>query len=406
MDTLNLPTPFPAVSLQDRSRLPEVSGADAVTWIDPNLPCEIVYHIFSAYPDLPGLAVLEDDLPIGLVDRSDFLLNMGWQYGWSLYAKQAIRRLMDPNPLMVEDGTDARTTLVELLAGESRNVRQGYLVVTKGRFLRMETTNDLLRRIVEHMHSENHRLRDETAKSHAANRTKSRFLASMSHELRTPLNAIIGFSQMITDHQAHRLTGQQIADYAGDVVESGEMLLSLINDILDLAKLEAGKMEASPTLSDSRRLLESCIRLMKPDAAKREVSIGTETLDGMIYADPRQASQIIVNLLSNAVKFTSFGGSVTVTGRLADDVFAVTVADQGPGIPDADLERIFRPFEQAETKTDHKPDGTGLGLAIVGHLAVINGASISVANGADGGAVFTVAFQTHRAGFDAATATP
>ena len=142
---------------------------------------------------------------------------------------------------------------------------------------------------------------------------------------------------MIADHQAHRLTGQQIADYAGDVVESGEMLLSLINDILDLAKLEAGKMEASPTLSDSRRLLESCIRLMKPDAAKREVSIGTETLDGMIYADPRQASQIIVNLLSNAVKFTSFGGSVTVTGRLADDVFAVTVADQGPGIPDADL---------------------------------------------------------------------
>jgi len=374
--------------------------------VPPDTRCEVVYHMFSVHPHVAGLAVIEDDRPVGLVERTEFLLKFGWQYGWSLYAKHPITRLMDPDPMIVEDGTDARTILINMLADHEDAVRSGYIVAHQGRFLRIETTTHLLRRLLGHMQGENRRLREERTKAEYASRAKSRFLASMSHELRTPLNAIIGFAQLLQEHKILRLDDDKISEYAHDISDSGELLLSLINDILDLTKLEAGKTESEPMNNDARALLETCVRLARPSGAKRGVEIERIDLEGAIYADPRQTSQIVINLLSNALKFSPVGGTVTLATEVRDDEIDITVRDRGPGVPDEDRERIFNPFEQIDGRDGIKPSGTGLGLAIVRQLVDANHGRIRVDEAAGGGALFTVTLKTNRVAFESATRQP
>jgi len=224
-----------------------------------------------------------------------------------------------------------------------------------------------------------------------ANQAKSDFLASMSHELRTPLNAIIGFSEVLLERFFGELNEKQ-ESYASDILDSGRHLLNLINDILDLSKVEAGKMELQQSRVHIKNLLESSLIVIKEKALVHNIRLTVDVSKGIeITADERKLRQIIFNLLANAMKFTPDGGSVTVTARrvasdkLQDarkdlqpetDFVEISVADTGIGIPREEQESIFEPFHQVKGGMQDKTPGTGLGLPITKSFVELHGGRI------------------------------
>jgi signal transduction histidine kinase/DNA-binding response OmpR family regulator len=247
-----------------------------------------------------------------------------------------------------------------------------------------------------------------------ASEMKSQFLATMSHELRTPLNAIIGFSEVLNDGLAGDLTGEQ-RGFVGDIHASGRHLLSLINDILDLSKVEAGMMTLEPEPVDLAPLLQGGLTIVKERALKQRVSLALEIEPGLprFAADTRKVKQIVFNLLANAVKFTPEGGRVRVAARRvareevalpagragrmgappeseAREFVEIAVADSGIGIAGEDLERLFQPFVQVDSALARRHEGTGLGLALVMRLAGLHGGTAGVASAPGEGSTFYV----------------
>jgi two-component system cell cycle sensor histidine kinase PleC len=198
----------------------------------------------------------------------------------------------------------------------------------------------------------------------------------MSHELRTPLNAILGFSEIISQECFGPVGQDRYRDYAGDINSSGAHLLSLINDLLDVAKIEAGHMDIAPHPLDPARTFDIALKLVGIKAREKdqELAIIVEPSAPPLYADERAIKQILINLVSNAVKFTPNGGRIeVVAGRSAGGDFQLTVRDNGPGIPRDKLEMIFTPFNQVDNRFDRQAGGTGLGLALVRGLAELHG---------------------------------
>jgi signal transduction histidine kinase len=220
----------------------------------------------------------------------------------------------------------------------------------------------------------------------AANRNKSEFLANMSHELRTPLNAIIGFSEVLIEKMFGELNDKQL-DYLRDIHASGHHLLTLINDILDLSKIEAGRMELDLTRFDLTELLESSLTLVRERASRHGLNLELKVDDAMgeWVADQRKVKQVVINLLSNAVKFTPAGGSVTLRARLlpATDgstggAAEIAVIDTGVGIAADQQALVFEEFRQAGGDHLRKSEGTGLGLALAKRFAELHGGTIRV----------------------------
>jgi cell cycle sensor histidine kinase DivJ len=211
---------------------------------------------------------------------------------------------------------------------------------------------------------------------------KSRFLATMSHELRTPLNAIIGFSEMLREEDALMIGAKQRHDYAHLINESGHHLLSVVNGILDMSKIESGNFELVPEPVASERVIAESCELLALRAHQAGIELAVRLPDALpgIIADKRALLQIMLNLLSNAVKFTNRGGKITVTAVVAsghDDREAahlvITVEDTGVGIGAEDLRRVGEPFFQARSSYDRRHDGTGLGVSIVKGLLALHG---------------------------------
>jgi len=214
---------------------------------------------------------------------------------------------------------------------------------------------------------------------HAASRHKSEFLANMSHELRTPLNAIIGFSQVLDERLFGELNEKQ-AEYIKDIHESGNHLLSLINDILDLSKVEAGRMELNLKKFDVRVALDNALTLVKERSLRHGITLEVD-LDsslGTIVADERKFKQILLNLLTNAIKFTQEGGSITVNATGAKNLLKIVVSDTGVGISLEDQKLIFEEFRQASVKDGQASEGTGLGLTLTKKFVEMHGGEISV----------------------------
>ena len=248
--------------------------------------------------------------------------------------------------------------------------------------------NDELRRLYQEL---------ETASRH-----KSDFLATMSHELRTPLNAIIGFSEVLHEQMFGELNERQRA-YVEDVLEAGKHLLSLINDVLDLAKIEAGKMELELSEVPITEVLRSAVSMHSERASRAalELSLAVEPEEIMVSADGRRVRQVVFNLVSNAVKFTPPGGRVDVFARLDDGEVEVAVADTGPGIAPDQLETIFEEFKQA---TDGKQfEGTGLGLPLSRRLVELHGGRLWVESAVGSGSTFRFTLPTRQ---EAVTASP
>ncbi len=207
-------------------------------------------------------------------------------------------------------------------------------------------------------------------RAEAANHAKSEFLANMSHELRTPLNAINGFSEIMSSEMFGALGHPRYKEYAGDILNSGQHLLSLINDILDMSKIEAGKMTLRFEPMAVEEVVEDALRLMRQRAEKAGLKLRTHLpILPEIEADYRAVKQVLLNLMTNAIKFTPQGGTVTVSATTADNELHLTVADTGIGIAEKDLQRLARPFEQIETQFAKTKEGTGLGLALTKSLA-------------------------------------
>jgi two-component system, NtrC family, sensor kinase len=221
-------------------------------------------------------------------------------------------------------------------------------------------------------------LDEKSRELEAASEHKSAFLANMSHELRTPLNAILGFSQVLREGMAGEINGKQ-AEYLDDVLSSGKHLLALINDVLDLSKVEAGEVELEIRPFSLREALESGIVMVRERATEDDVrlAIGLDSSVDLVEGDERRIRQVIFNLLSNAVKFTPAGGSVDVTAARVNGEVRVSVADSGPGIASEDHERIFEEFRQAEAGIS-QGEGTGLGLALSKRLVELHGGRIWV----------------------------
>jgi signal transduction histidine kinase len=234
-----------------------------------------------------------------------------------------------------------------------------------------------------------------------ASRHKSEFLANMSHELRTPLNAIIGFSEVLLERYFGELNEKQ-DDYLKDVVSSGHHLLALINDILDLSKVEAGRMELEVAPFDVGHALEAGIVMVKERASKKGIALALAVGDdvGRVEADERKIKQIVFNLLTNAVKFTSEGGQVTLSARRTHDAIEIAVADTGVGIAPEDLGKIFEEFGQARNQAG-QTEGTGLGLALVQRYAALHGGSVRVESTVGHGSTFTVSIPARNSAADA-----
>jgi CheY-like chemotaxis protein/nitrogen-specific signal transduction histidine kinase len=223
-----------------------------------------------------------------------------------------------------------------------------------------------------------------------ASQVKSEFLARMSHDLRTPLNAVIGFADLLLTQQAGALTDKQ-QRYLGHVANAGRHLLELINDILDLTRVEAGRLEIHPEPCEVPPILEETLALFRTQAQAKRITLAVEIGSplGELMADRIRLQQIIHNLLSNAVKFTPEGGLVTVTARQTGLELELTVRDTGIGIPPEDHQRIFEAYEQAGS-TEGRQKGTGLGLAITKRLVELHGGSIRVESAPGQGSAFIV----------------
>jgi two-component system, NtrC family, sensor kinase len=223
-----------------------------------------------------------------------------------------------------------------------------------------------------------------------ANQHKDEFLASMSHELRTPLNAIIGFSEVMLERLFGDVNAKQ-EEYLNDILSSGRHLLSLINDILDLAKIEAGRMELEPADFDLPQAIDNSLVLVRERAMRRGITL-EQSIDprlGEIKGDERKIKQVMLNLLSNAVKFTPEGGRIEVRAVLAGAVAEVSVADTGVGIAPEDHVAVFEEFRQVGTDYARKHEGTGLGLALARKFVELHGGTIRVESQLGRGATFT-----------------
>jgi signal transduction histidine kinase len=261
-------------------------------------------------------------------------------------------------------------------------------------------------------------IQDKAWQLEEVSRHKSQFLASMSHELRTPLNAIIGFSDVLLDPNLGPLPEEEQREFLANILTSGKHLLRLINDVLDLSKIEAGKMELHPEAVSLVEMVEGVLGAVKSLATKKRIQVTSDLPPDLApaWADPPRLKQILYNLLSNAIKFTPEGGTVTVTARIAEggrgaegqrgrgepglapmppgppaprQFLEVSVADTGIGIPAEDLRRIFEEFEQVADPTRPKQEGTGLGLALVKKLVEMHGGTVRVASTPGQGSTFT-----------------
>ena len=312
-----------------------------------------------------------------------------------------VRRIADPD----QTGACSQTSEVQLADGRwlqinERRTRDGGLVsvgtditvlkrhqerLRESERRQLVTIGDLYasRKILEKQTAElslaNANYLAEKERAEAANRAKSEFLANMSHELRTPLNAILGFSDIMLNQMFGPLGSEKYDEYTKDIHDSGKHLLNVINDILDMSKIEAGHMKLECETIDLSPLIEETLRFMTIPAESKGVHIDRDICEGLtLCADRRAVKQILLNLLSNAVKFTGEGGSVQLRARKCSNAVTLSIRDTGIGIPREALRKIGQPFEQVQSQYAKSQGGSGLGLAISRSLVMLHGGTIRV----------------------------
>jgi two-component system, cell cycle sensor histidine kinase PleC len=372
--------------------------AENVPPLTAHASCDTVFQRFAKDPDLLALPIVEGQTPIGLVNRSDMMALWASPFGRSLYERKPVSHIMDVRPLVVDVGLHLDALRAIILHENPGALMRGFILAREGLYAGVGTALSLLRLAVATAERRNQELQAAKLGAERANRSKSQFLANMSHELRTPLNAIIGFAELLHNQTFGPIQQPRYVEYAQDIHASGVHLLSLINDILDMAKIEAGRVE----LNEGRVRLSECIaasaRLVRHRAAEARVSLAIHLDEDLpdLIADERAVRQILLNLIGNAIKFTPADGSVRVSARLEAGCVELSVVDTGIGIAAEHLATVLTPFGQVANELTRDHAGTGLGLPLVKSLAELHGGSFGLSSEVGRGTA-TVRFPAWRA---------
>jgi len=320
----------------------------------------------------------------------------------------------DVTPLVSQMARDGRTLIAVVIAtfallyiallfivrhADRSVVRRHEAILLEQRAQSLQEKNKDLEQEVAQRRQAEAALRRARDESELANRSKTEFLANMSHELRTPLNAVIGFSEIMRDELLGPLGDKRYSQYARDIHGSGAHLLEIINDILDLSKIEAGKHDLVEETVELPAVVKSCLILLGERAHSAGVTLVQRLPDGLpsLRADSRKVKQILLNLLTNAVKFTRSGGSVTVSAaRRASGDIAFAVTDTGIGIEPEDFERVMAPFGQVDSGLGRKYEGTGLGLPLARAFAELHGGTLELDSVPGEGTTVTVVLPKER----------
>jgi two-component system, cell cycle sensor histidine kinase PleC len=276
-------------------------------------------------------------------------------------------------------------------------IKQHEQKLIDGEKRRIATINDLrhsqqaLERQTDELADLAEKYAEEKTRAEDANQAKSKFLANMSHELRTPLNAIIGFSEIMESAMFGPLGAPRYTEYSRDIRASGQYLLDVINDILDMSKIEAGSVHFEPETVRLDEILADSLRVISGRAVEKRLTLNSDIAPGItLHADRRALKQIALNLLSNAVKFTPEGGGISVHGRTRRGMVTIVIADNGIGIPREALHKLGRPFEQVESQLTKRYQGSGLGLAIAKSLVEMHGGAMRICSVLDNGTMVVV----------------
>ncbi|MCG8490870.1 MAG: ATP-binding protein [Sneathiellales bacterium] len=367
--------------------------------VDSHIYCRDVAELFRQKESTRGFAVVEAGEPVGIIARDELTIRLASQYGHAVYGRRAVTELMDNNPLIVELKDDVHDVEKRIAEGYPNALLSGFIIVENGFYRGMGTGLSLLKSSVERTRVRNAKLEAITEQAQQANTVKSQFLANMSHELRTPLNAVIGFSELIVQEVYGKIEQEKYKDYARDILDSGRHLLSMINDILDMSKIEAGRYELKEQPIDLDRALVNATKMCRVLADEKNIELSYSGVDGhpILKGDERAVKQMLLNLVSNGIKYTPPNGTVSVSADFsANGTVSIEVADSGVGIEEALLEKVLEPFAQAGADINNKTEGTGLGLPIVKALAELHAAEFLLVSNVGIGTTATLIFPAER----------
>ncbi|MEX0298473.1 MAG: sensor histidine kinase [Kordiimonas sp.] len=349
--------------------------------VSPAETCGKVYERFTSDADLAAIPVVLKGRPIGLLKRIDFLTKLADRFGRPLYEGKPVTELMDAHPLIIDENSSVDSLNALLVDHNGGALQHGFIVTENGFYKGIGTAATLLRDNMMRAEQRMAALEIAQTEAEAANRAKTQFLANMSHELRTPLNAIIGFSDFVISEVDR---GKDVKDFSGymhDIKSSGQHLLSVINSILDMSKIESGAFSLGEDYYCSQDIADQVISVMDGMAMVKGVTLRAVGFDAdlELYVDARVIKQALMNLTSNAIKFSPDHSSVLLEMfHMPSGVVEICVCDNGPGMDQESLNRVLEPFVQAEAGYDKRFEGSGLGLPLVKAFVEAHGGKFSL----------------------------
>jgi signal transduction histidine kinase/ActR/RegA family two-component response regulator len=365
--------------------------AETVAPLDPAEPGSVAYDRFQDDPDLLNIAVVDaDGRPVGLIERNAFALKMAGQYGRSLYAGRPVTLLMDAEPRVVDGETSIQAFAADSLLLRPHDLLGGFIVTRDGRYAGVGSALSLLQ-------AQNTIIRLHATEAQAALRAKSEFLAVMSHEVRTPLNGVLAVAEVID----RKLYQEPLRPLVRTIINSGETLLRLLSDALDLSRVEAGRLELMEDVFRLGGLALDLEALWRPRASENglDFSVVYDGEPGLhVLGDAVRIKQILSNFISNALKFTQAGAIEVRLSAEVDDIYVYlkgAVNDTGCGIDQEHLDEVFMPFSQTSAGKD--AGGAGLGLAICRQLAEKMNGTVGAASRPGEGSTFFLELPLFRA---------